>query len=221
MLLFKITINVVFCLLPAVIFLTSVRYSQSSVLLKSFSKLLTGANSKELSINIKVLLTEARLRRVPIAKKHSEKLLQGLYQEEHSLKQEWLMLKKSLLDVSFNQRRISRIEAGSESKKSDDTGTKRQPKVNVNQLTSSKREEWQNEIASIERQLEEVRNKIQEAKDISANPDNYISVPHNYENVDPEEQREKERQILITDRENSNFRSRLLELRPFWLRDYW
>lgn len=71
-------------------------------------------------------------------------------------------------------------------------------------------------------QLLEVQTKISETKKVIKDPKNSIMVPRNY-GLDPAEQREREKEQLIRDRENSNYRSDVLEgkIQPSWLIDEW
>lgn len=199
--------------------------SPPSLLKTNLAKYLPDATTKELKNNFKVFLTNAKIRQVPLAKKRSEVLLTKLYKDERVLKEEIQNLERNLAMVGNNMKRHGlRVIEVSDHKKSDDVdGQPRKPRIKVSALTSSRIDEWKSELEAKRVELGELRAKIKESENIIKNPENYISIPTNYGQKDPEDVREAEREVLINDRENMDFRMKIAtgEDRPAWITDNW
>lgn len=196
-----------------------------SLLKTNLQKLLPEATTKEIRNNFKVFLTNAKIRQVPLAKKRSELLLSKLYKEERVLKEQIQNLERNLGMVGNNMKRqgLRVIEVSDHKKEEDVKGQTRKPKIKVSDLTSSRIDEWKAELEAKKAEFAELRSKIEESKNIIKNPENYISIPTNYGRRDVEDVREAEREILINDRENMDFRLKIATRQdvPAWITDSW
>jgi len=186
---------------------------------RSIHSFLIDASPKEIRTNFKIFLTNMKIRPVPLAKKRSERLLSKLYKEERILKEEIEELEKNLNRITNNMARgaIKVLEVKGDLKKSSDPS---RPRAVVTQLTTSRIDEWKTSLEAKRRQFLNLRAKIMETKNIIKDPENYISIPSNY-GQNPEEQREREKEVLIADRKNMQYRADIIQEKatPSWLTD--
>lgn len=201
-------VNIVICLCSsALLVLIGLAYAETS-------KLLPEASAKEIKNNVKILLTKLKVRDIPLAQDRSEKYLAKLYKEERQTKQEIEDIQKNL-ELSKISRRI-RLPESRANEHGPETGRSRATSK-VLQLTHSR-------MADLEEkrlQLSAIQSAIAETKKIIQNPENYVFVPTNY-GKDPEGQREIERELLIKDRENMQYRYQIASGEidpPLWITD--
>lgn len=184
--------------------------------------MLPDASGKEIKNNLKVMLTNMKLRKVPIAKKRSERTLSRLYREERELGEQIKELETNLAQVSQGKRRTTytmlEVRPANHGQPRGDDGLR--PAARVTQLTEAKIDEWETTLKAKREQLDDVRKKIAEAKEIIKNPEDYVSVPTDY-GRDPAGQRAREKELLVKDRENMSFREQVQtgQVAPLWITD--
>lgn len=187
-------------------------------------------SSRELKNDFKVLLTDMKLRQVPLSKDRSERALSKLYAQEEELKEQVEKVESDLRRVTLNSgKKIDIMELKS---KQEMAKNPKASKHRMSLLTQKKIDEWQKEYDTKSKELEILRNKIADLKNIINNKGDYISVPKNFGVFDPVEQREREREVLLLDRENMEMRNAIndelisgkdpskMEL-PTWMADNW
>lgn len=197
--------------------------------------------AKMFRTEFKIFLANWNVRRVPLTKKYAERTLSKLYKDEKVLINEIRVLKTNLNIVDNNKERngmrVLQVQTGnnnnnngnknSRASNKDDTNNSnndlRKPRFKLSEVTGPRIEKWQQELAEKEDEFQEIRKKIEETKRLIKEPDSYISVPNNYGRVDPERQREREREVLIRDREAMEWRSQIAseQIQPTWLVDSW
>lgn len=205
-------------------------YGLTGLAKSSITKLIKSEKTvKELTVDMKLFLTKMKLRRVPLAKRRSEKLLAKLYREERSVNEQIANLKRNLHNVHDRTRnhfaRVIEVERVSPRDKSDeDRPINMQNLMKVSELTQGRIDSWRGELKQKEHEHAEIRAKIDEAKKIIKNPESYISVPSKYNHLDPEEEQERERENLLRDRINIQYRAQMeagqVET-PLWISDDW
>lgn len=201
-------VNLVICLCAsALLVFIGLAYADTS-------RILPEASAKEIKNNVKILLTKLKVRDIPLAQDRSEKYLAELYKEERQTKQEIEDIQKNL-ELSKISRRI-RVPEPRNNEYAAETGKSRAT-YKVLQLTNSRMADLEEKKV----QLSAIQSAIAETKKIIQNPENYVFVPTNY-GKDPEGQREIERELLIKDRENMQYRYQIASGEidsPLWITD--
>lgn len=195
----------------------------SSKVTSSLSKYWPDASAAEMKNSLKIFLTSMKIRRAAVAKVRSEMHLAELFQDKRRIKEEIADLKRNLqtVNANFQSNNILKVLDVQRSER-DENGNMGQSKVRVRELTTAKINEWKNKLETKEQELADIRRRIQLNNNIIQNPENYISIPREYAK-DPEEQREKEHEVLVLDRENMAFRKDIAtrEVVPSWVSDEW
>lgn len=176
------------------------------------SKILPEASAEEIKNNAKILLTKLNIRDIPAAQDRAEKYLAKLFKEERELKAEIEDIQKNLDYCAFTRKtRRTDIRFNAADIRKSDAAHK------VLQLTNMRMADLDEKKAY----LISIQNAIVETKKIIKNPENYIFVPTNF-GKDPEGQRDMERELLIKDRENMQFRYQVAAGEidaPLWMTD--
>lgn len=191
-------------------------------------RIVPGKSGEELKINFKLFLVKMKLRRVPLTKERTEKLLTKLLSQERLAKESISKIESNLKVISDKSKRKNMLvferQGSSDSSKSAGGKSLTSTLMVAKELTQSRIDEWQAELEKKQRELQTIRDNIDKAKKIIRNPESFISVPHNYGHLDPEEVRKAERERLVEDRLNMELRAKV-ELGemdpPLWLTDSW
>lgn len=168
------------------------------------------ASADEMVNNVKVFLSDIKIRRVPLAKRRAEKALDDLYAEKRALDEEFKGLEKKLARLSPIGKGF--IQMSTESVVSN----------TIYQTTQANIAKWEASFKEKEYRLKEIKEEIEEANRIARHPHTYVSVPVHY-GRDPVAEQERERDLLIQDRENMLYRGKIVtgEIKPLWLVDEW